>query len=95
MPTAPTRGRWLVLAWTAVFLAVAGVITVRDTRGWAKQRVVDALEDSLAVLQDLHTEASAAVATLRPPGELTRVGAALGLRPPSDSEIHTLRVPAR
>lgn len=78
-----------------MFLAVAGVITVRDTRGWALQRVVHALEDSLAVLQDLHTEASADVVMLRSPGEVSRMGAALGLRAPSDSEIHTLRVPSR
>jgi hypothetical protein len=95
VPTAPTRGRWFVLGWTAVFLAVASVITVRDTRGFARSRALDSLTDSLRVLQDMDITLRAEVETLLSAGEVARRGAALGLRAPSDSEIHTLRVPAR
>lgn len=95
MPRRATKGRWFVIAWVAVFLAVAGVIALRDTRGFAMTEHVRTLEDSAQVLSDVRTTLSAELAFLLSPGEVTRRGALLGLRMPSDSEIVTLRVPGR
>lgn len=92
MPSKPTRGRWFVLAWVTVFLAVAGVISLRDTRGFDITQRIGVLEDSVLVLSDVRTALSAELAFLQSPAEIARRGALLGLRMPSDSEIVTLRV---
>jgi hypothetical protein len=83
-----------VLAWVAAFLAVAGVISRRDHRGFDVAERVRVHEDSVRVLLDIRAQVSADVARLLSPGEITRYGQALGLRLPSDSEITTLHVPA-
>jgi len=95
VPSRPARGRWFVIAWVAVFLAVAGVIALRDTRGFAMNDHVRTLEDSVQVLSDVRNTLTTDLAFLRSPGEVARRGALLGLRMPSDSEIVTLRVPGR
>lgn len=95
MPTRPTKGRWFVFAWVTVFLAVTGVIALRDKRGFAMTEQLRILEDSAQVLFDVRTTLSADLAFLQSPGEVSRRGALLGLRMPSDSEIVTLRVPGR
>lgn len=83
------------MAWVAVVLVVAGVIALRDSKGFAMTARVRALEDSVLVLSDTRTSLSADLSFLLAPGEVTRRGALLGLRAPSDSEIVTLHVPAR
>ncbi len=95
MPPRATKGRWFVIAWVAVFLTVAGVIALRDKRGFAMTDQIQTLEDSSQVLFDVRTTLSADLAFLLSPGEVTRRGALIGLRMPSDSEIVTLRVPGR
>ncbi|MEO8479968.1 MAG: hypothetical protein ABI542_10095 [Gemmatimonadota bacterium] len=95
MPPRATKGRWFVIAWVAVFLTVAGVIALRDKRGFAMTEQVRTLEDSAQVLSDVRTTLSADLAFLLSPGEVTRRGMLIGLRIPSDSEIVTLRVPSR
>lgn len=78
-----------------MFLTVAGVIALRDKRGFAMTDQIQTLEDSSQVLFDVRTTLSADLAFLLSPGEVTRRGALIGLRMPSDSEIVTLRVPGR
>lgn len=86
------RGRYLILAWTALFLAVAGTIAVRDRRAFGTARRVAALEDSLNVVSRLHGELAAELANLQSPGALTLLGERLGLRAPTDSELLTVTV---
>lgn len=94
MPIA-IKGRHFVVAWIAVFLLVAGVITVRDRRAFATEKRVALLEDSLQVLLRQHADLLARRSTRLAPGSLMRVGERLGLRTPTDNEIERVLVPRR
>lgn len=86
------RGRYLVVAWTAVFLVVAGVITLRDRAAFRAVKRHEALRESLDVVERQHSELTAELATRRSPGELTPLGERLGLRIPTDAEIARVSV---
>lgn len=82
-----------MVAWTAVFLVVAGMITLRDRAAFRAQDRYRVLEDSLQVVSRQYDQLSADIAARRMAGPLTALGERLGLRSPTDAEIHTVRVP--
>ncbi len=86
------RGRHLVLAWTAVFLAVAGLVVSRDRRAFAVQRRVGVLDDHLRALISDRDRLAATIARLSTQEQLQPKAEALGLRIASDSEMVGLLV---
>jgi len=80
------KGRHLVVAWMAVFLTVAGIIVIRDQRGFTAQkelRLLLLVADSLtAEWADLHN----ALGPMKR-DELRTRAEALGLRAVSDSDL--------
>ena len=86
------KGRYLVVAWTAVFLAVAGVVTLRDRAAFRALERYEVLEDSLQVVARQHTELLSEINTRGSLGALGELGARLGLRIPTDGEIEQVRV---
>ncbi|MEP6589761.1 MAG: hypothetical protein ABJC19_01145 [Gemmatimonadota bacterium] len=81
-----------MLAWTAVFLAVAGVIVSRDRRGFAMQRRVRELNDHVRALVSDRDKVAATIARLSTQEVLQPKAEAMGLRTASDSEMVTLPV---
>lgn len=86
------RGRYLVVAWIAVFLVVAGIVTLRDRAAFRVQKSMALVEESLQVVERQHNELNAEIANRKSSGALTPIGERLGLRIPSDTEIETVRV---
>jgi hypothetical protein len=89
------KGRYLVVAWTAVFLAAVGAIVVRTSAGFRMQERVTALNDSIRAMDAIHGDLSAKVATLGSRPMLAPKVAALGLRFASDSELRLVSVRTR
>jgi len=89
------RGRYLVLAWTAVFLAAAGAIVVRERRGWAVSRHLDEIDNHAKVLEDMRAELAGSIAAMSSRDSLIPRAEALGLRVPSDSELVQVNLPVR
>lgn len=87
------RGRYLVVAWIAVFLVVAGIITLRDRAAFAARQRLGAIAESLQVVSRQYSELSAEIETTLSPGRLTLLGERLGLRTPTDTEIEQVPVP--
>jgi hypothetical protein len=87
------RGRYLVVAWTAVFLVVAGSITLRDRAAFRALERYRILQESLQVVSRQHDELLADINNRVTAGELTALGERLGLRIPTDTEIELVRVP--
>ncbi len=88
------RGRHLVLAWTAVFLAVAGIIVSRDRRAFVMQDRLRAQNDHVRALLSDRDKLSATIARLATQEELQPKAEAMGLRIASDSEMVALPVPS-
>lgn len=88
------RGRHLVLAWTAVFLAVAGVIVSRDRRAFTLQAHVRDLDYRVGALISDRDRLAAVIARLSTQAELQPKVEAMGLRIASDSEMVALPVTA-
>lgn len=86
------RGRHLVLAWTAVFIAVAALVIARDRRAYLVQRRVTNLSDHISALISDRDRLSATIARLSTQQELQPKAEALGLRIASDSEMVGLLV---
>lgn len=86
------RGRHLVLAWTAVFLLVAGVIVSRDRRAFALQARVRVVHDHIRALISDRDRLAATIARLSTQEELQPKAEAMGLRIASDSEMIALPV---
>jgi cell division protein FtsL len=86
------RGRHLVLAWTAVFLAVAGVIVSRDRRGFELQKRVRVLNNHVRALISDRDRLAATIARLSTQEVLQPKVEAMGLRIASDSEMVALPV---
>lgn len=87
------RGRYLVIAWTAVFLAAAGTIVFRSWNGFRMMRHLTAVNDTTHSLEGIRVDVTAAIERLKSRGELGRKAAATGLRFASDTDFHRLRVP--
>lgn len=81
-----------MVLWIAVFLAVAGVITLRDRAAFATDQRIRTRGDSLQVLLRQRAELSSRINNRLAPGALTQVGEQLGLRTPADNEIERVRV---
>lgn len=86
------RGRHLVLAWTAVFLTVAGIIVLRDRRAFAMQDQVRELDDHVRALISDRDRLAATIARLSTQEALQPKVEAMGLRIASDSEMVALPV---
>lgn len=82
-----------MVAWTAAFLVVAGIIAFRDRSAFRAQERYDVLGESLQVVSRQHDQFSAEIADRLASGPLTALGERLGLRSPSDTEIETVPVP--
>lgn len=86
------RGRHLVIAWTAVFLAAVGAIVLRTRAGFAIQKHVSELNTHIQALEGVRGDVKAQVARLQSRQVLAPKAAALGLRFASDTEFTLLRV---
>ncbi len=87
------KGRYLVLAWTAVFLAAMGVIVVRDKRGFTVGKHLETLDDSVRAMQSLQASLEASIAALSSRDGLGAKLESRGFRFASDSELLTLPLP--
>ena len=86
------RGRYLVIAWTAVFLAAVGAIVFRTRAGFEMQQRVVRLNDRIQVVEGIRGDVEAKVASLQSRPVLAPKVEALGLRFASDTEFRLLRV---
>jgi cell division protein FtsL len=89
------KGRYLVVAWTAVFLAAVGAIVFRTSAGFRMQERVTALNDSIRAADAMYGDLAAKVATLQSRPVLAPKVEALGLRFASDSELRLVSIRAR
>jgi cell division protein FtsL len=89
------RGRYLVFAWTAVFLAAVGAIVLRDGAAYPARRHLEQLNDSIKALEGTRTDLQARIEALRSWDSLTPKVQALGLRFATDSEVVQLPAPVR
>lgn len=89
------KGRYLVVAWTAVFLAAAAVIVLRDGRAFPARRHLAELDGRIRALEGIQADLEARISALESPDSLRPRMAALGLREPTPSEIVRLLVPDR
>jgi hypothetical protein len=87
------RGRYLVLAWTAVFLAAVGAIVFRTRSGFLMQRRVADLNGHIQALEGTRGDVEAGIAMLKSRPVLAPKVAKFGLRFASDTEFHLLPVP--
>ncbi len=86
------KGRHFVIAWTGLFLVVAGIIVLRLRRSFAISDRVSTLQLSIDSLLAERAEQQNAIGPLM--GEQLRIRAeALGLRVASDSELVVLTLP--
>jgi hypothetical protein len=88
------RGRYLILSWTAVFLAAAAIIVLRDLSGFALVNQLDKTNRRIVLLEGMRSDYQRDIAGLTSRAVLGPRVQALGLRFGSDSEIRSLRVPA-
>lgn len=86
------RGRYLVIAWTTVFLAATGTIVVRQRRAHHVQQRLNALEQERDQLREGRAELQSRLAALKSRPVLGPKIAELGLRTASDSETVDLRI---
>ncbi len=88
----PVKGRHFVIAWTGLFLVVAGIIVLRLRRSFAISDRVSTLQLCIDSLLAERAEQQNAIGPLM--GEQLRIRAeALGLRVASDSELVVLTLP--
>ncbi|HEY4101889.1 MAG TPA: hypothetical protein VGM20_13525 [Gemmatimonadales bacterium] len=86
------KGRYLVLAWTAVFLAAVGVVVWRDDRGFPAQRRLDQLDNQIKALQSREGDLQARITALETAQELAPRVRPLGLRMALDTEMIQLPI---
>jgi hypothetical protein len=87
------KGRHYALAWVAVLLLAAAIVSLRDRRGFKVAKRIEALEHTHQVVSHQLMEVQADINNRTSPGQLRRVGERLGLRIPTDSEIEQVGVP--
>ena len=86
------KGRYLILGWTAVFLAVTFAIVLRAHRGFAVQKRVGALGDSVLAARSTRDKLKQSIAGLRGRTLLLQRLGPTGLRDASDSEVVSLHL---
>lgn len=89
------KGRYLVIAWTAVFLAAVGAIVFRTHAGFIMQQRVSAINDTIRALSAIRGDVEAKVATLKSRPMLAPRMELLGLHFASDTEFRLIHVPVR
>ena len=87
------RGRYLVIVWTAVFLAAVGAIVFRTKSGFDVQRNMVGVHTRIQALEGIRGDLEAQVAMLQSRPVLAPKVAAFGLRFASDTEFRLLHVP--
>lgn len=87
------KGRYLVIAWTAVFLTVAGAIVFRTHRGFATQERLRRVRDSVQAMRATRDKVRRSIGTLESRSVLEPRLELLGLRGASDSEIIRVQLP--
>ena len=88
------KGRYYVLAWTAVFLAAAAAIVLRDGAAFPARQHLGDLEKRIRALEGIRADLKTSISGLESPDSLRHKVAALGLRAATDSEMQQLSVPA-
>jgi len=86
------RGRYLVIAWTVVFLATVGTIVLRARSGILARRRVDAIADTIRAYSSSKADLESKVAELTSARVLIPKATALGLRGTSDSAVVLLHL---
>lgn len=89
------KGRYFVLAWTAVFLAAVAAIVLRDGAAFPARQHLGDLEKRTRALEGIRADLKTNISGLESSDSLRPKAAALGLRAATDSEIKQLSVPAR
>ncbi len=86
------KGRYLVVAWAAVFLTATGMIVVRQSRAHKVQTRITRLQEARDELREAKSDLQSRVAALKSRDALGPKITALGLRMASDSEVVNLRI---
>jgi len=89
------KGRYFVLAWTAVFLAAVAAIVLRDGAAFPARQHLDDLERRMRALEGIRADLKTKISGLERSDSLRPKVAAFGLRAATDSEMKQLSVPAR
>ncbi len=89
------KGRFFVLGWGGVFLAVAGTIALRQYHAFTTVRAVAILADSVKAVRSVHGDLTGALAGMQSPELLVPRAEALGLRQPTEGEQVPLSLPNR
>lgn len=88
------KGRYLVITWTAVFLAAVAAIVLRDGAAFPARNHLDQLDDRIKALDGIRAELEGKITALKSHDSLARKAEALGLRNATDSEVVRLSAPA-
>jgi len=89
------KGRFFVLWWGAVFLAVASTVALRQYRAFTTVRTVTSLADSVQAISSVHGDLTGTLAGMQSPELLVPRAESLGLRQPTEGEQVPLSLPPR
>jgi cell division protein FtsL len=86
------KGRYLVIGWTAVFLAAVGAIVFRTKSGFEARKNLTNLNTRIQALEGIRGDVRAQIAGFGVRSELAPKAQAMGLRFASDSELRMVGV---
>jgi hypothetical protein len=89
------KGRYLVIGWTAVFLAAVGAIVIRDGAGFTARKNLDKTNREVTALEGIRGNLETSISQLSAREALRLKVQPFGLRPPTDSESVQIQLPAR
>jgi hypothetical protein len=89
------KGRYLVIGWTAVFLAAIASIVIRDGAGFAAISHLQETNRNVKALEGIRSNLETSIRQLSSSEALRAKVEPLGLRPATDSEQVTLPMPAK
>ena len=89
------KGRYLVIAWTAVFLAAVAAIVSRDGAAYPARQHLDKLGARIKELEGRSADLEASIEALKSTDSLARKAETLGLRKATDAELVILSDPSR
>ena len=87
------KGRYFVIAWTTVFLAVAAIIVARDRRAFAARDNLATLRNTIKVLEGSRADLQAGLSSFGDRNNLGAKVAARGFHFASDADLILLPVP--